>query len=72
MTKYLLIPGIGPKNIFLTCIGPGFVNKNAGGATGAILDLALNAEVFILENPKPEEMKQKLQDWTDWIQSEYE
>ena len=72
MTKYLLIPGIGPKNIFITCTGPGFVCKNAGGATGPILDLAINAGAFILENPKIEEVKQKFQDWTDWIQSENE
>jgi hypothetical protein len=72
LAKYLFIPGIGPKNMFLTCTGPGFVNEDGQGSTGPILDLAMNAEVFILENPKPEEVKQKLQDWTDWIQSEYE
>ena len=72
MARYLFIQGIGPKNMFITCAGPGFVNKKCGDSTGPLLDLAINAGAFILENPKPEEVKQKLQDWTDWIQSEYE
>ena len=72
MARYLFIQGIGPKNMFITCAGPGFVNKKCGDSTGPLLDLAIDAGAFILENPKPEEVKQKLQDWTDWIQSEYE
>jgi hypothetical protein len=51
---------LAQKNMFITCAGPGFVNKKCGDSTGPLLDLAINAGAFILENPKPEEVKQKI------------
>ena len=54
-----------PKRIFLSCYGPGFSNKNGGGSTGPMLDMAKNAGISVHENIDDRRFRLVVKEWLE-------
>ena len=54
-----------PRRIFLSCYGPGFENKNGGGSTGPMLDMARNIGMSVHENIDDASFRHRVLEWLE-------
>ena len=55
---FLLAP-----QLFISCVGPGFVKKDGGGSTGPLIDMLRHKGATVLENVDEKEFTRELKLW---------